>query len=245
MFPPGTRNWVSDSFIESTVQSTESTSSVEPTQSTSSVGVRSRRGVVGLLCCVSLLVLLPSCASRAPSTGEAGIRASFTGAGTGAEVMKDATAGSRAPLLAGFPEEALDLLTQSTRDSCSICADRNREKAFRLLDSFYAPGTILTTGPEQTFLAAGEEELTLSSYRRDAPKLTLRFHTASEHLVGVDSTDYTGEEWASHLKENPEANFDGMIQMIEYAYGDGPTYLYFPSENHLQLQCKVLELSTR
>jgi hypothetical protein len=176
------------------------------------------------------------------STAEIGMRGSFAGA----EVSEE-TADLQSAPLPGFPDEALDLLTQSTRDSCSICAERNREKAFRSLSSFYPPGTLLTTGPDQAFLAAGEgtPELTLSSYGRGAPKLTLRFHTASEHLVGVDSTDYTGEEWARYLKENSEGAFDGTVELIAYAYGDGATYLYSPSENHLQLQCKVLELSTR
>jgi hypothetical protein len=176
------------------------------------------------------------------SMGENGIRSSFAGA----EVSKETADLHRAPLT-GFPDEALDLLMQSTRDSCSICAERNREKAFRSLSSFYPPGTLLTTGPDQALLAAGEgtRELALSSYSRGAPKLTLRFHTASEHLVGVDSTDYTGEEWAKYLKENSESTFDGTVQLITYAYGDGEVYLYFPSENHLQLQCKVLELTAR
>lgn len=147
-----------------------------------------------------------------------------------------------------FPEAALDLLTQSTRDSCAICAERNRKKAFETLDTFYAAGTLITSGPERHFIrnAEGTLELRVSSYRRAQPKLTFRFHTESEHLVGVDPSDYTDDEWAVHSDSSTaRSGLDGMIQVITYSYGDGPTYLYSPTENHLQVQCKVLDLTKR
>lgn len=141
---------------------------------------------------------------------------------------------------------ALDLLTQSTRDSCAICAEKNRKKAFAELDEVYAPGTIISTSAERHFLRATPEatELALSNYLRPAPKLTFRFHTGEEHLIGVDPANFTDDQSFGIIAgASAEVPLQGTIQIIAYAYGDGPSYLYSSSENHLQVQCRVLEIS--
>jgi hypothetical protein len=170
--------------------------------------------------------------------------------GQSAERSNTAGSGATAAVLRGtseLPEAALDLLAQSARDSCSICAERNRKEAFEQLDAFYAPGVLITSEPGRTFLPSAKSplELALSSYARETPMLTLRFHTMKEHLVGVDTTDYSDEAWVAFLASNPGMVLDGTIQLIAYPYGDGPTYLYSQAENHLQLQCRVLELNER
>lgn len=205
-----------------------------------------------------LVVSSSSCASRTPrsdGTSTAQIGDGFDRSSGDVDELAKArdplslpdSPAARPVASAEFPDKALDLLTQSTRDSCAICAERNRKKAFETLDTFYAAGTLITSGPERQFLreAEGSLELGVSSYRRAQPRLTFRFHTESEHLVGVDPADYTDDEWAAHSDSTAGRGLDGMIQVIEYPYGDGPTYLYSPSENHLQVQCKVLDLTTR
>lgn len=145
-----------------------------------------------------------------------------------------------------IPAEALDLLTQSTKDSCSICAETRRKKAFDQLDEVYRPGTILSSTQTSRFMQVrdGEDELTLTSFLRSEPRLTFRFHSASNHLVGIAADDYTDEAVVQRLLSTPpDTAFAGRIAIVAYAYGDRATYLYSSSKNHLQVQCKILELT--
>ena len=154
------------------------------------------------------------------------------------------------PEIPGYPEEALDLLTQSTRDSCSICAEKNRKKAFAVLDEFYPPETILASneGRRLERMPDGLLELRFNDYDREQPRLTFRFHTGAEHLIGIEPADYTDAAIAAEVDAPPQGSastvtFSGAIRIVPFAYGDGPSYLYSPSENHLQIQCQVLDLA--
>ena len=163
-----------------------------------------------------------------------------------------AAAPAVAPPLSGgtlpvdFPKGALDLLTESARDSCSICAERHRNEAFDQLDEVYGPGRILTSTPESRFVWApgGENEITLTSYHRSEPGLTFRFHSTSDHLVGIAKGDFTEDTVVEQLLSVPEdAEFEATIEIVAYAYGNRATYLYSASSNHLQFQCRILEIS--
>lgn len=145
-----------------------------------------------------------------------------------------------------FPAHALYLLTKSTTDSCAVCAEKRRNEAFELLDGFYRPGSIVTNGPTAHFfrVPGGENELALTSYDRAAPKLTFRFHSSVSHLVGIAAADLTDQSVVDLLDAASDGTkWQGTLQLAEYAYGDGATFLYFPANDHLQIQCKVLEIT--
>lgn len=144
-----------------------------------------------------------------------------------------------------LPREAFALLNRSTEDSCSVCARESRAEAFELLEAHYRPGMIIRSDSANGFMRTdgGENELTLVAYPGDAPSLTFRFHTSDDHLVGIAAADMTEESIAERCLSFPVgAAFDGALQIIEFAYGDGTTFLYFASTNHLQLHCRILEI---
>lgn len=117
-----------------------------------------------------------------------------------------------------------------------------------MLDDAYRPGTLLTSTPESKLLrGVGEENvLTLTSYHRGEPALTFRFHTKASHLVGIAEADLTDSTVVGRLHSAPEdAPLQGTLQIVAFAYGDGASYLYSASSNHLEIQCKVLEIFER
>lgn len=149
---------------------------------------------------------------------------------------------------AGLPMEAFDLLTRSTVDSCAICAGETRRAAFRLLDDHYRPGMTVRSDSANplTSDAPRENHLVLAAQSTDTLVLTFRFHTADNHLVGISEADRTDEALAVRCNTAPDGTlFVGVLQIVEFAYGDGPTYLYHPSRNHLEVQCKLLEIDRR
>lgn len=144
------------------------------------------------------------------------------------------------------PVHALSLLTKSRIDSCSICADKLRRDAFEELEQAYRPGTILASTGEGDLLRLPGEEfgLMLETPQDDEPKLTFRFHTASSHLVGIAETDFTDEALARQFLSIPEGTrLRARIQIVAYKYGDGATFLYSATNNRLQIQCKLLDVS--
>lgn len=145
-----------------------------------------------------------------------------------------------------LPEDALTLLAQSLRDSCAICAEKNRKNAFSELDEFYAPGRLLTMAGDTRFevLSDKPNELGLLGYERQSPVLTFRFHHPAARLVGVEERDETEDVWLKELASaSPGDLLEGTIEVIPYPYGDGVSYLFSPSEGHLQVQCRILEIS--
>ncbi len=145
-----------------------------------------------------------------------------------------------------LPTHALSLLTKSRTDSCSICAEKLRQEAFEELDQTYRPGSILASAGRGDLLrVTGEEsELMLAAPQDDEPKLTFRFHTASNHLVGIAEADFTDEAVARQLLSIPESTrLRGKIEIVAYKYGDGATFLYSTTGNYLQIQCKLLGIA--
>ncbi len=163
-----------------------------------------------------------------------------------AETAAQKAAAQKAAAQLDLPEEALTLLAQSLRDSCAICAEKNRKKAFAQLDDFYAPGRLLTMAGETRFVSSPDmpNELGLLGYDRPSPVLTFRFHHSGARLVGVEEADETESVWLEEIAAaGPRGRLEGTIEVIPYPYGDGVSYLFSPSEGHLQIQCRILEIS--
>ena len=145
-----------------------------------------------------------------------------------------------------LPREALELLAESASDPCSICAVKTRKEAFKILNAVFKPGRVLRSNNLCRFTrtdACAENELTLTCHPTPLPLLTFRFHTAERHLVGVSTTDFTEELFARRYRGvGPGVLFEGAIEVVEYRYGDGPAYNYYPVGNRIQVHCKVLDL---
>ncbi len=167
------------------------------------------------------------------------------------------------PVVPGLPAEAFRLLAKSSLDPCTICAEEMREKAFQVLDGEFKPGKVLRSNNDFQFMrtdTGGENRLALTSYPpppgerhgKDPsgeqryltlPLLTFRFHTAEKHLVGISVNDYTEERLAGEYRSAPVgAIFEGTLKIVEYGYGDGPAYVYYPGRNHVEVHCMILDL---
>lgn len=115
-----------------------------------------------------------------------------------------------------------------------------------MLDETYRPGMLLAATPiaQLVRIPDGENELTFSSFSYEGTALTFRFHSEESHLVGIAETDRTDELVVDEYLHAPNGQrFAGLLELIEYDYGDGLTFLYSPSRNHLQFQCRILDLS--
>lgn len=150
------------------------------------------------------------------------------------------------PAVFELPKKAFELLAESASDPCSICAKQTREKAFRILNATFKPGRVLRSNKLCQFMrtdACGENELVLTCYPTPLPLLTFRFHTAEKHLVGVSTTNFTEERFASEYHWAAAGTlFEGALKIVEYRYGDGSAYNYYLVENHIQVHCKILDL---
>lgn len=153
---------------------------------------------------------------------------------------------AESPSALDLPEEAFRLLAESASDPCSICAEDTREKAFQGLNVAFKPGRIFKSNQLCQFMrtdACGENELVLTCYITSSPLLTFRFHTAEKHLVGIRTSDFTEKRFASeYCSGTTGTRFEGALEIIEYRYGDGPSYNYFCSGNHIQVHCRILDI---
>ena len=156
---------------------------------------------------------------------------------------------------------ALTLLAESSVDPCPICSKQTRNKAFQTLNVELMPGRVVKTSAGCSLVSAtpssSASELAPSCYPAGAPvkkkdgdgearlpRVTFRFHTAGRHLVGVAELDFTVDDLVADYRSAPEGtSFSGVLEVIEFKYGDGPTYNYFPTGNHLQIHCRVLSLT--
>ena len=154
---------------------------------------------------------------------------------------------------------ACHLLAESSVDPCAVCSKETRNKAFQILDRELLPGRIFKTSPDCLLRrsASGENELAPVCYPAGAPvktregegqlpRVAFRFHTSTKHLVGVAEKDFTSEQVvAVCLSAPPGTMFSGVLEIVAYKYGDGPTYNYYPTSNELQVHCKLLDLKPR
>lgn len=146
-----------------------------------------------------------------------------------------------------LPIEAFNFLAASAVDSCAVCARELRDDAFSILDHAFRPGRIVRSDGPRSFLrgASGANEIILSSWQGEDPRLTFRFHTIGDHLIGIAETELTDETIADRCRSLPEgASFDGVIEIVPFAYGDGAAYLYSPASRHLQVQCRIVAIDS-
>lgn len=163
----------------------------------------------------------------------------------------------------GMPREARALLTKSAADSCSICAKEFRRKAYQVLENAYPAGTIVLTDSTTAFsrIPDSPNELVLAKFmpvdeeflgddnpsgtpvHAPVPQLSFRFHTPSDHLVGVSPLDMTEVGLAKVVHDAPGgATFEGVLQVVAFAYGDGSTFLDNASAHRIEVHCKILDI---
>lgn len=158
-----------------------------------------------------------------------------------------------------LPDEAFSLMAEASADPCSICAKQKVEKAFKILAGSFVPGMVVDSDEKCLFKKTGRDdefELSLSCYPSEAlvkilkegetlPRLVLKFYSQDKHLVGISQEDYTSKTVTELYQSSPNgAIFDGSLRLIQYKYGDGPTYNYFLQEDKLIIHCIVLKLKT-
>jgi hypothetical protein len=177
----------------------------------------------------ALLLLLAACASSAPD------RPAPRAVEPGGPVIVDAD---------GFPPEITGLLTTAEADSCGVCVREKRAEAFELAELWFAPGHFVEPGatPGWRLLPGGEAELYFGDTGETSPRLSFRFHTEDDHLVGISPEDYTDPQLAVRILERP-AGTPGTetLEVIRFAYGDGESFLFDEATNRLQVQCRVIE----
>jgi len=146
--------------------------------------------------------------------------------------------------VADLPAEAFATLARSLSDSCAICAERHRKAAFEELALVLRPGVrVRSSYPAALTRGAGETQELELPVAAGGLRVTFRFHTADDHLVGIAEEDLTGAALAARWRGMPEeAKLAGTIEVIPFDYGDGPAFLFLPASGHLQIQCKVLEV---
>ncbi len=157
------------------------------------------------------------------------------------------------------PAEAVGLLAKSRTETCSVCIEKSKERAFGILADSMMPYKRLSAGRSCPLVLAdrNEPELQLSCYPAaldladeisgisEIPALAFRFHTGDRHMVGISPDDFTGEGIADFVFSAPrDAIFQGTIELVPYRYGDGPTFIYFPETNRLAIQCRIVKIET-
>jgi len=168
-------------------------------------------------------------------------------------------AASVTPILAvDLPTEAFQILTQASVEPCAICADKERKKAFALLNRTFTPGQELTTDRTCRLIKSGngdEQELTITCYPPAAvmeslpegakpPRLVFRFHTPDKHLVGIAPYDFTDPSLAATYRSSPPGTvFEGRLRYTAYQYGDGETFNYYLKTNTVQLHCVIIQIT--
>lgn len=147
-------------------------------------------------------------------------------------------------------DQALILLNESSQETCAICAEQKKRKGFGLLDAALLPGTIVAGDQRCVFIRTseqGQNEIFLSCDplpdKGVRTPVILRFHTAAQRLIGVSTDDYTDEKTAEELNSAPPGSrFRGAVVLIDYPYGDGPTYNYHAKTNQLHIHCRIQSL---
>ncbi len=156
-----------------------------------------------------------------------------------------------------LPDEALLLLASSAADPCSLCAEQERKKAYRILSDAFIPGQALESDDFCRLVKAGagdDNELTLTCYPSETlkvslnegerlPEVVFRFYTLQNRLVGISEDDLTGDALAElYRASRPGRVFEGRIILVPYKYGEGATYNYFPQTNKLLIHCRLVNL---
>ncbi len=150
-----------------------------------------------------------------------------------------------------YPVIAMRILADSRAETCAICVQDLRKKAFTHLDSDFPPGRIIA-GLRFTKPSGARNEFVLSDHRAPVfykkngneeiffPLITFRFHTGRGKLVGISSADYSDELSARAFDRlPPESDFTATLKVVRFGYGDGASFCYFPAKNTVQVQCRI------
>ncbi|RPI95978.1 MAG: hypothetical protein EHM32_04350 [Spirochaetales bacterium] len=153
------------------------------------------------------------------------------------------------------------LLAGSRIEECTICAEKDMKKAFAMLGKEYPPAAVFSSTPDCGFIKTaecgnGEFVLSCCSAREPYegpggkkvvfPLLVFRFHSESEHLVGVAPGDFTALDIASKVASvKPGRLFDATIGVVPYRYGDGAAFNFSAKDNRLTVHCRVLKVALR
>jgi hypothetical protein len=155
-----------------------------------------------------------------------------------------------------LPVEALQKLEESAVSDCAICARQLQKEAFEMLSFALEPGRMIQTSPTcllrgDSFKASNllifvcragqvpEPQTASATY----PQVVFRFHTDRNHLVGIDQDDYTLQRVTSlYRNAPPNSLFAGTLEIISFAYGNGPSFMYLASEHQLLIHCRIVDL---
>lgn len=146
-----------------------------------------------------------------------------------------------------FPAEITGRLSAADADSCGVCEREKRAEAFELAALWFAPGHRVRVDDQRGWrrLAGGEQELYFGPADESAPRLSFRFHTVDDHLVGIAEADFTDSRLAARvLARPPGAVGDETLEIVAFDYGDGESFLFDEAANRLQVQCRILEPET-
>jgi hypothetical protein len=124
-----------------------------------------------------------------------------------------------------------------------VCIREKRADAFALADEWFTPGTRVQSTAQSGWrvLPGGEQELYFGSPEERLPTLSFRFHTDSDHLIGIRPDQYTDEDLARRILALPPGESrTETLEVIPFAYGDGASFLFDEEQNRLQVQCRVL-----
>ena len=163
---------------------------------------------------------------------------------------------------APLPMKALERLTATDFEQCNLCIKDMQEKSFKELNKFFKPGRAFKVTGSDFFMRTGacsKDEFLRRSYarrkfyKRDMrgrdvfyPLVTYRVHTEKKHLDGMEKKFFTDqkikEELFGAMKKRKKVK--GTLVIAPYPYGEGKAFIYFPKQNKIQVQCKVLSVDS-
>ncbi len=144
------------------------------------------------------------------------------------------------------------LLGDALADNCPICVKELRDRAYALLDKAFPPGTRFVNeafsrepGGKDIFAPADHREKRL--YKKDPkrgdiffPRVLFRFHTSTDHLVGIDKNDFTGAAPGKDFSALPPGGlFRGNATVVKFDYGNGKSFTYSPADNIIYIHCRL------
>ncbi len=150
-----------------------------------------------------------------------------------------------------YPVIAMRILADSRAETCAICVQDLKKKAFTHLESDFPPGRTIS-GLRFTKPSGARNEFVLSDHRAPVlykkngnegiffPVLAFRFHTERIKLVGVSPADYSdGTSARAFDRLPPDSDFTATVKVVRFSYGDGASFCYFPAKNIVQVQCRI------
>lgn len=144
------------------------------------------------------------------------------------------------------PPDIATLLSTSASDSCGVCERENQADAFELTDAWLAPGTIVRPTADRPLrvLDVADHELVLAAPAdTTTPRLTFRFHTSDEHLIGIAPEDFTDAALADAVLADASRREVELV-VVPFAYGEGAGFLFDASRRRIQVQCRLRPIAS-